>query len=56
MQGTLGQFLAEVSEFLQLPEDTGLNIGMSFGSADNNADANQIRTDPAPLVEAVSFF
>ena len=55
MQGALGQFPHEVREFLQLPEDAGILFGMSFGYADDNADANKARTDRAPLEEAVSF-
>lgn len=55
MQGALGQFPQPVHEFLGLPEGRGILFGMSFGYADENADANKCRTDRANLDDAVSF-
>jgi len=55
MQGALGQFPQPVREFLELPEGRGVLFGMSFGYADENADANKTRTDRAALQDAVSF-
>lgn len=55
MQGALGQFPQPVHEFLQLPEGRGILFGMSFGYADENADANKCRTDRADLADAVTF-
>ncbi len=55
MQGALGQFPQPVREFLELPEGRGVLFGMSFGYADDNADANKTRTDRAALQDAVTF-
>ncbi|UXD87828.1 nitroreductase family protein [Thalassolituus hydrocarboniclasticus] len=55
MQGALGQFPQPVREFLELPQGRGVLFGMSFGYADDNADANKTRTDRAALQDAVSF-
>lgn len=55
MQGALGQFPQPVHEFLGLPEGRGILFGMSFGYADDAADANKCRTDRASLEDAVSF-
>ncbi len=55
MQGALGQFPQPVREFLGLPEGRGILFGMSFGYADENADANKCRTDRANIEDAVSF-
>lgn len=55
MQGALGQFPQPLHEFLALPEGRGILFGMSFGYADDNAAANQCRTDRAELSEAVQF-
>lgn len=55
MQGALGQFPEPVREFLGLPEGRGILFGMSFGYADDNADANKCRTERAALEEAVTF-
>ncbi len=56
MQGALGQFPDPVREILKLPDDLGVLFGMSFGFADENADANKARTDRAEIVHAVKFF
>lgn len=56
MQGALGQFPDPVREVLELPDDMGVLFGMSFGYADENADANKARTDRADLDHAVKFF
>jgi nitroreductase len=55
MQGALGQFPQPVHEFLELPQGRGVLFGMSFGYADDNADANKTRTDRAALQDAVTF-
>ncbi len=55
MQGALGQFPQPVREFLELPQGRGVLFGMSFGYADENADANKTRTDRAALQDAVTF-
>lgn len=55
MQGALGQFPQPLHEFLGLPEGRGILFGMSFGYADDNAAANQCRTERAELDEAVVF-
>lgn len=55
MQGALGQFPQPVREFLELPQGRGVLFGMSFGYADDNADANKTRTDRAALQDAVTF-
>lgn len=55
MQGALGQFPQPVHEFLGLPEGRGILFGMSFGYADDAADANKCRTDRAELADAVTF-
>lgn len=54
-QGALGQFPQPLHEFLELPEGRGVLFGMSFGYADEEADANQCRTDRAALEAAVTF-
>ncbi|MBV1909060.1 MAG: nitroreductase [Kangiellaceae bacterium] len=56
MQGALGQFPDPVREVLKLPTERGILFGMSFGYADNDAPANETRTDRAPLDTAVAFF
>lgn len=55
MQGALGQFPQPLHDFLQLPEGRGILFGMSFGYADDNADANRCRTERAALEDAVTF-
>jgi nitroreductase len=56
MQGALGQFPDPVKEVLGLPEERGILFGMSFGYADDKADANKTRTDREALDNAVQFF
>lgn len=56
MQGALGQFPDPVKDILQLPEDSGILFGMSFGYADQAAPANQTKTDRESINNAVSFF
>jgi nitroreductase len=56
MQGALGQFPDPVREILQLPEERGILFGMSFGYADDSADANNTRTDRADIDTAVAFY
>jgi nitroreductase len=56
MQGALGQFPDPVREILQLPEERGILFGMSFGYADDSADANKTRTDRADIDTAVEFY
>ncbi|MAD46849.1 MAG: nitroreductase [Oceanospirillaceae bacterium] len=55
MQGALGQFPQPVKEFLNIPDEKGILFGMSFGYADDSADANKCRTDRADLDDAVAF-
>jgi len=55
MQGALGQFPQPVKEFLNIPEEKGILFGMSFGYADENADANKCRTERADLDSSVVF-
>ena len=55
MQGALGQFPDVVRSFLELPQERGILFGMSFGYADEDADANKTRTDRAELADAVRF-
>lgn len=55
MQGALGQCVAPVRAMFQLPEDRGILFGMSFGYADEQAPANQVRTERAALEQAVIF-
>lgn len=54
-QGALGQFPQPLHELLELPEGRGVLFGMSFGYIDEDADANQCRTDRAALDDAVTF-
>ncbi|MFT6990009.1 MAG: nitroreductase [Paraglaciecola sp.] len=56
MQGALGQFPDPVREVLQLPQERGVLFGMSFGYADDSADANKTRTDRADIDTAVAFY
>ncbi|MFT5579486.1 MAG: nitroreductase [Paraglaciecola psychrophila] len=56
MQGALGQFPDPIKEVLQLPEERGILFGMSFGYADDSADANKTRTDRADIDTAVNFY
>ena len=55
MQGALGQYPKPVRDFLKLPEGRGVLFGMSFGYADESADANRARTDRVDVHTAVSF-
>lgn len=56
MQGALGQFPDPVKKVLSIPEERGILFGMSFGYADDSADANKTRTDREPIENAVQFF
>ena len=56
MQGALGQFPDPIREMCNLPEERGILFGMSFGYADENADANKTRTEREPLKHSVEFF
>ena len=55
MQGALGQFPGPIREMFELPEERGILFGMSFGYADEQAAANQARTDRAELGDSVVF-
>lgn len=55
-QGALGQFPDPVKEMLNIPEDTGILFGMSFGYPDKEAKVNTTRTDRAALEESVAFW
>ena len=55
MQGALGQFPGPVKEFLEIPDSLGILFGMSFGYEDENAPANNTRTDREPLENSVIF-
>lgn len=55
MQGALGQFPGPVREMFDLPEERGVLFGMSFGYADENAEANKARTEREDLASNVVF-
>ena len=55
MQGALGQFPGPIREMFELPEERGILFGISFGYADEQAAANQARTDRAELGYSVVF-
>ena len=54
-QGSLGQFPEPAKALFNLPEDSGILFGMSFGSADKDAEVNNAKTERAELSEAVTF-
>ncbi len=56
MQGALGQFPDPIREMFGLPEERGVLFGMSFGYADPDAPANQVRTTREDLKTNVQFF
>lgn len=55
MQGALGQFPDPIREMFDLPEERGILYGMSFGYANEEASANNTRTDRAALSDSVVF-
>ena len=55
MQGALGMFPDPARKMFDLPEDTGILFGMSFGYADDGAPANKARTDRVSLDTMVRF-
>ncbi len=55
MQGALGQFPQPIREMFDLPEERGILFGMSFGYADESADANKTRTVRENLEGSVIF-
>jgi nitroreductase len=55
MQGALGMFPDAARRMFELPDDTGILFGMSFGYADDAASANKARTDRVTLDAAVRF-
>ncbi|WP_281647975.1 nitroreductase [Parendozoicomonas sp. Alg238-R29] len=55
MQGALGQFPGPIHEMFDLPESRGVLFGMSFGYADDNADANNAKTTREELESSVLF-
>lgn len=55
MQGALGQFPGPIREMFELPEERGILFGMSFGYADESADANNTRTEREDLESSVVF-
>lgn len=56
MQGALGMFPDPARKMFGLPDEVGILFGMSFGYADDDAPANQARTDRVPLDTMVRFF
>jgi nitroreductase len=56
MQGALGQFPDPIRDMFGLPEERGVLFGMSFGYADPDAPANQVRTTREDLKTNVQFF
>lgn len=54
-QGALGQFPDPIREFLELPSESGILFGMSFGYADETAPVNNFRSSRVTLESAVSF-
>jgi len=55
MQGALGMFPDPVRKIFCLTEDVGILFGMSFGYADEDAPANNTRTDRVALDAMVRF-
>jgi nitroreductase len=55
MQGALGQFPRPIKQILNIPDDTGVLFGMSFGYEDPQAPANQARTDRASFEQQTTF-
>ncbi len=55
MQGALGQFPDPIREMFEIPSQRGILFGMSFGYADESADANKTRTVREPLENSVTF-
>jgi nitroreductase len=55
MQGALGQFPQPIREMFDLPEERGILFGMSFGYAEESADANKTRTVRENLEGSVIF-
>ena len=55
-QGALGMYPDPVKSILGIPDDVGILFGMSFGYADEKADANKTRTTREPLDNSVEFF
>jgi nitroreductase len=55
MQGALGQFPQPIRHMFDLPEERGILFGMSFGYADESADANKTRTVREDLEGSVIF-
>lgn len=54
-QGALAYYPKPVKEALNIPDDIGILVGLSFGYEDESVPANQTRTPRADLAQAVSF-
>ena len=55
MQGALGQFPDPIHQMFNIPIESGVLFGMSFGYADDMVKANEARTDRCKLEDAVIF-
>lgn len=55
MQGALGQFPDPIHQMFNMPTESGVLFGMSFGYADDTVKANEARTDRGRLEDAVIF-
>jgi len=55
MQGALNQFPAPIHKMFNMPSDSGVLFGMSFGYADETIDANNTQTERADLADSVMF-
>lgn len=54
-QTLLGLFSGAIREFLNIPDEYKMLFGISFGFPDEQAPANRIKTDRAPISQSVTF-
>jgi nitroreductase len=54
-QGALAYYPEPVKAALNIPEEIGILVGLSFGYEDQQVPANKTRTPRADLLDAVSF-
>ena len=54
-QGALAYYPEPVKAALNIPEEIGILVGLSFGYEDEQVPANKTRTPRADLLDAVSF-
>lgn len=54
-QTALGFFAGPIREFLRIPDELKLLVGIPFSDSDDSAPGNRVRMDRVPIDATVTF-